>query len=86
MNYRTKSNNKVAFFLYHKPDLQYKLNMIDGTVYFIFNREDIEDLTMDFNDMMDDKISNYVDLGLWLSLQASIRTLIKNYKDRKVEV
>lgn len=86
MEYRTKSNNKVAFFLYFKPDIQYKLEMNNnGIVYFVFDREDVEDMILDFNDMMNDKISSYVDLGLWLSLQASIRTLIKNYKDKKAD-
>ena len=87
MEYRTKSNNKICYLLYFKPDLQYRLEMVGDTVYFVFAREqdNIEDLLLDFNCMKDNKISSYVDLGTWLNLQITIRTLIKNYKDRKAE-
>ena len=52
MEYRTKSNNKISFILYHLPDISYKLEMKDNIVYFIFNRDEIEDLLMDFREMI----------------------------------
>lgn len=84
MEYRTKSNNKISFILYHLPDISYKLEMKDNIVYFIFNRDEIEDLLMDFRDMLDDKMSNYVELNKWLEIQRMVRDIITIYKKEKV--
>lgn len=81
---RVRSNNKISFILYHLPYISYKLEMVDNIVYFIFNRDEIEDLLMDFHDMLDDKMSNYVELNKWLEIQRMVRDIITIYKKEKM--
>lgn len=79
------SNNKVAFILYYKPEVKYKINYKDNKVYFVFNREDVEDLIMDFNDMLWDKIPEYIDLKRWLDIKDFVGRKVREYKKAPIK-
>lgn len=74
------SNNKVAFILYYKPEVNYNIKLKDNKVYFVFNREDVEDLIMDFNDMLWERIPEYIDLKKWLDIKDKVRGEIRECK------
>lgn len=79
------SNNKIAFILYYKPEVKYKIKLKDNKVYFVFNRIDIEDLVMDFNDMLWERIPEYIDLKRWLDIKDFVREEIRGYKKAPIK-
>ena len=74
------SNNKVAFIKYFEPNIKYRTELIDNKIFFVFNSLDIEDLVIDFNNMLKDKYPFYVDLGRWLDIRDKIRKEIREVK------
>lgn len=79
------SNNKIAFILYYKPEVKYRTQMINNKVFFVFNREDVEDLIMDFNDMLWDKIPEYIDLKRWLDIKDFVGRKVREYKKAPIK-
>lgn len=74
------SNNKVAFILYYKPEVNYRTQMINNKVFFVFNRVDVEDLIMDFNDMLWERIPEYIDLKKWLDIKDFVGRKVREFK------
>ncbi|SCI99633.1 Uncharacterised protein [uncultured Clostridium sp.] len=77
------SNNKVAFILYYKPEVKYQMKYKDNKVYFVFNRIDIEDLVMDFNDMLRERIPEYIDLKRWLDIKDFLSRKVREFKKKE---
>ncbi len=77
------SNNKVAFILYYKPEVNYRTQMINNKVFFVFNRVDVEDLIADFNDMLWEKIPEYIDLKRWLDIKDFLSRKVREFKKKE---
>lgn len=74
------SNNKVTFIKYFEPNIKYRTELIDNKIFFMFNSVDIEDLVIDFNDMLKDKYPFYIELKKWLDIRDTVREEIRECK------